>query len=67
MTKFIKEWFELKIKLRWLKQVNRAVDKYNRLNEKARIQGFIAKEMMRHYNEIYADNVEDDGDNPEGC
>lgn len=53
MIKLLTEWFELLAKQNWLKHINRSVDKYNRLNEKARTQAYVTRKLVERYNELY--------------
>ena len=53
MIDLIREWFELAAKQNWLKRIDRAVDKYNRLNQKARVQAHFLHKLVERYNETY--------------
>lgn len=53
MIDLIREWLELWAKQNWLKQINRATDKYNRLNQKAKMQAYIVRALVERYNELY--------------
>lgn len=53
MVELIKEWFELAAKRNWLKHIDREVDKYNKLNQKARVQAHVVHKLVERYNEIY--------------
>ena len=57
MLKLVNEWFELTVKQIWLKCIERAVNKYNRLNRKAGVQAHVAKKLMEWYNEIYGEEI----------
>ncbi|MDE7243750.1 MAG: hypothetical protein K2O18_07220 [Oscillospiraceae bacterium] len=56
MTELIREWFEYKAKKNWLKCIGKAADKYNRLNQRARVQAHVHK-LMERYNEIYGEEI----------
>ena len=53
MISLLKVMFELAVKKFWLKQIEKAINKNNRLNQKARRQGYIARKLMERYSEIY--------------
>lgn len=53
MIKLISEWLELWAKQNWLKHIDRAVDKYNRLDRKAKVQAHVVHKLVERYNEIY--------------
>lgn len=53
MIDLIREWFELWAKQNWLKHIDRAMDKYNRLYRKARVQAHVVHKLVERYNEIY--------------
>jgi len=56
MFELIKECFELFVKQNWLKHIDRAVDEYNKLTRKAKVQAHIVHELMARYNELYPDD-----------
>ena len=53
MIDLIREWFEFWAKQNWLKHIDRAVNEYNRLEQKARVQAHVVHELVKRYNEIY--------------
>lgn len=64
IKRLIKEAFNLWIRMRWLKEVNKACDKYVKAKEKiekrhkkdqAKLNryGYVAKEMIKEYKERY--------------
>ena len=53
----LKESFELFVKMRWQKRIEKECDKYNRLNKKANMQGRVVNELVKRYNEIYSENL----------
>lgn len=57
MKELIKETFEIMVKLRWLKTIDKEVDKYNKLNNKANRQAAVVNELVKKYNSIYGDNI----------
>lgn len=50
----LKKMFELEIKRMWMREVDKAVEKYNRLNHKTNRQGRVVNALIVRYNEIYA-------------
>ena len=60
MIKLIREFFELWAKQNWLKHIDRAVDKYNRLDRDAKVQAHVVHKLVERYNEIYpGDKIEE--------
>jgi len=57
MKELIKSTFNLWIKRRWLKSIERDVDKYNRLDRKLKTQAFIVHSMIKRYHEIYGEEL----------
>ncbi len=57
MIELIRECFELSAKRTWLKHIDKAIDKYNRLNTKARVQANVAHKLVQRYNEIYGEEI----------
>lgn len=49
----LKERFDLWIKMRWLKAINKEVDKYNKISNKAKRQSYVVHSMWRRFNELY--------------
>ena len=50
MIELIREWFELGAKQAWLKQIDRAANKYNRLKRKTEVQAHIVHKLVDRYN-----------------
>lgn len=67
VIELIKEWLELAAKQNWLNHINRAIDKYNKLNQKARVQAHVIHKLVERYDEIYHGNkiklMQKDGQN----
>ena len=55
LKQLIKESFELWVKKRWLKELNRSLDSYNKSNAKARRDYYVLQVMLNEYNERYPD------------
>ncbi|MDE7245543.1 MAG: hypothetical protein K2O18_16440 [Oscillospiraceae bacterium] len=53
MIELIKEWFEFVAKQNWLNHINRAADRYYRLDRKAQIQAYVVHKLVARYNELY--------------
>ena len=53
MKKILKERFDLWIKMRWLKAINKEVDKYNKISNKAKRQSYVVHSMWQRFNELY--------------
>lgn len=53
MIELIREWFELTAKKNWLKTIDRAVNKYNRLRQEATAQSYIVRKLLDKYNDLY--------------
>lgn len=57
MIKILSESLELSVKKNWLKHINRAVDKYNKLNQKANVQSYVVRKLLDRYNELYPNDM----------
>lgn len=64
LKNLLKESFDLFVKKRWLKAINKEVNKYNRINRKhtkvsgkLRKQQYILDAMIKRYNEIYGEDL----------
>ena len=60
----LKESFDLSIKMRWVKAIDKELNKYNRINKKRtklsnelRKQKYIIDAMIKRYNEIYGEDL----------
>ena len=53
MIDLIREWFELWAKQNWLKHIDRATDKYNKLKRKTEVQANVVHKLVERYNELY--------------
>lgn len=62
MGKLIKEVFDLWVRKRWLKTIDKECDEYNKLNAKLRRQGYVVNKLVDRYNEIYKENPIDRSD-----
>lgn len=60
MDKFcelLKRSFELWCKKRWLKEIDRAIDRYQKAQTKANREHYVMKTLICRYNEIYNENL----------
>lgn len=53
----IKESFELSVKMRWLKEINRATERYKKTYAKACREHYIMQTLIKKYNDLYNDNL----------
>ena len=53
----IKESFELSVKMRWLKEINRATERYKKTYAKASREHAVMQGLIKKYNELYNDNL----------
>lgn len=66
MEKFkelLKESFELSVKMRWLKEINRATERYKKTYSKACREHQVMQALIKRYNELYNDNLVNLGTN----
>lgn len=57
MKELLKEYFELWCKKRWLKSIDKEIDRYNHLYQKTMRQHNILSTMINRYNEIYGEDL----------
>ena len=57
MKELLKQYFELCCKKRWLKAIDKEVDRYNDLYDKTKRQHHILSTMINRYNEIYGEDL----------
>lgn len=55
MVRLLKELYELWIRSRWLRKIEKAINKNNTLNARVRRQGYIAEKLMEEYEKICGD------------
>ena len=59
MIGLIREWLKLMVKRNWLKHIDRAIDKHNRLDRETKAQAYVVHELLKRYNELYpSDKIE---------
>lgn len=52
--KLIKESFDLLVKKRWLKEIGKAVDRYNKSRDRLQTDTHVLAVLVKRYNEIYS-------------
>ena len=57
MIKLFKKRFELFVKMRWLKTINKETDKYKKLTEKSNRQLYVVNALLKRYHEIYGKDL----------
>ncbi len=57
MIELISEWAEVSAKRYWLKHIDKAINRYNRLNTKANAQAHVVHALVRRYNEIFGEEI----------
>lgn len=56
LIKLIKESFEVSVRLRWLKEIEKAIDKRNKIYQDYRRQGLVITDLVNRFNELYPDS-----------
>ena len=57
MAELLKREFELFIKMRWLKTIDKESDKYNKLKSKLTRQRYVVNKLLERYTEIYGEDL----------
>ena len=57
MKELLKQSFELWCKKRWLKAIDKQINKYDNLRQKMERQYYVLSAMINSYNEIYGDDL----------
>lgn len=57
LKKLLKESFELWAKKRWLKEIDRAIDRYRKTYAKASREHYVMQQLIKEYNKIYNENL----------
>lgn len=67
MAKLLKQSFELFVKKRWLKIIDKECNKYNKLKSKLFRQQYVVNSLLAEYKKIYGEDLrtpkEKGGDN----
>ena len=53
----LKRTFELWVKKRWLKEIDRAVDRYKKAYAKANREHYVMNKLIEEYNKIYGEDL----------
>ena len=56
LKKLIKESFELFVKKRWLKEIDSAVNSYNKSRDKLQRDTYVLSVLIKEYNERYPES-----------
>ena len=56
LIKLIKESIDLSVRMRWLKEMNRALDKRHKIYQDYIRQGLVIDDLVNEFNERYPDN-----------
>ena len=57
MKELLKQSFELWCKKRWLKAIDKEIDRYINLYQKANRQHYVLSKMINRFNEIYGEDL----------
>ena len=57
MRDLLKRRFELFVKMRWLKTIDKETDKCKKLTEKLNRQRYVVNELLKEYFKIYGENL----------
>ena len=57
MKALLKKRFELFVKMRWLKIINKETDKYKKLEEKSNRQLYVVNALLKEYKEKYGEDL----------
>ena len=57
MAKLLKRTFELFVKKRWLKTIDKECDKYKKLKSKLFRQQYVVNALLERYKEIYGEDL----------
>lgn len=57
MKALLKKIFELFVKMRWLKTINKETDKYTKLKEKSNRQLYVVNALLKEYKEKYGEDL----------
>ena len=57
MVELLKQSFELFVKNRWLKTINKECDKYNKIKSKLFRQQYVVNSLLAEYKKIYGEDL----------
>lgn len=55
LIRLIKESFELSVKMRWLKEIEKTIDQRNKLYQAYQRKHLVAQDLVKKFNELYPD------------
>lgn len=58
---YIKRIYSIWCRMRWLKRIDREVDRYNHLKQKMNRQRYVIKELTKGYTEAYGESLNAEG------
>jgi hypothetical protein len=56
LKELIKRSFELSVKKRWLKEIDRAIDRYKKTYAKATREHYVMNKLIEEYKKIYGED-----------
>jgi hypothetical protein len=57
LKELIKQSFELWVKKRWLKEIDRAIDRYKKTYAKATREHYVMNKLIEEYKKIYGEDL----------
>lgn len=57
MAELLKQSFELFVKNRWLKTIDKECDKYNKIKSKLSCQQYVVNSLLEEYKKIYGEDL----------
>ena len=57
LRELLKRRFDLFVKMRWLKTINKETDKYKKLAEKTNRQLYVLNALLKRYHKIYGEDL----------
>ena len=57
LRELLKKRFDLFVRMRWLKTINKETDKYKKLEEKSNRQLYVLNALLKRYHEIYGEDL----------
>lgn len=57
LRELLKQRFDLFVRMRWLKTINKETDKYKKLEEKSNRQLHVLNALIKRYHEIYGEDL----------
>lgn len=57
LKELLKQSFELWVKKRWLKEVERAIDRYKKTYAKATREHYVMNKLIEEYKKIYGEDL----------